>query len=538
MSLYRTIALIVALSSSLVMQGQLVNVTALPDEVQVDAGENFVLTIRVEPEAGAQVSVGDVAMSFDPTMLQVVSLSLAPSSLLNFPTALPAFDNSAGTLFAGGFSFTATSSDFDHVLITFEAIADGNTTVGHITDGTITTAMAFAGNVVTGTTTPIPVTIGSGAAPDCAGEPGGNAFLDECGTCVGGNTGLVACEADCEGVFGGSTTTGSPCTTPANTPGSYNIDCECEALPCNADGGTLTAQPNRSFCVGTGSPSFINVTANDASGSNQRWGLIDSGGNVVATRGNNSLFNLDIYPPGDYSIRYIRYENNATNIGSIFNISQISTLAGCYGLASNAINLFLREEPQAGVLSAVSPTSVCANSGAGSVVQVAIAGNTGQNNRFGITSVALGQQVIATNTSGVFNLNVLPSGNYNIGHISFEQGVNVASISFPNELQGCYDLSNFISVSILDCGRSGLTSQPNPSSGPSMVTFTLPETGRATLEVFDINGRLVRSLFNSVADEGMDYRLEFDGSHLPNGVYLYRLTTNKEVVTEKFMIAR
>ena len=35
-------------------------------------------------------------------------------------------------------------------------------------------------------------------------DPGGSAFLDECGSCVGGNTGLEACPADCLGVYGGT----------------------------------------------------------------------------------------------------------------------------------------------------------------------------------------------------------------------------------------------------------------------------------------------------------------------------------------------
>jgi hypothetical protein len=41
-------------------------------------------------------------------------------------------------------------------------------------------------------------------AADCNGVFGGTAFTDNCGTCVGGNTGLVACVADCNGVFGGT----------------------------------------------------------------------------------------------------------------------------------------------------------------------------------------------------------------------------------------------------------------------------------------------------------------------------------------------
>lgn len=38
---------------------------------------------------------------------------------------------------------------------------------------------------------------------DCSGTPGGPAFLDECETCVGGDTGLDPCTLDCTGELGG-----------------------------------------------------------------------------------------------------------------------------------------------------------------------------------------------------------------------------------------------------------------------------------------------------------------------------------------------
>ncbi len=86
--------------------------------------------------------------------------------------------------------------------------------------------------------------------------------------------------------------------------------------------------------------------------------------------------------------------------------------------------------------------------------------------------------------------------------------------------------------------RAVLTSQPNPTTGQSYVTFTNPTEGHTTLEVFDLNGRMLTRLFNALNAPGEQYRFEFDGSHLPNGVYLYRLTTGNEVVIEKFIIAR
>jgi hypothetical protein len=83
-----------------------------------------------------------------------------------------------------------------------------------------------------------------------------------------------------------------------------------------------------------------------------------------------------------------------------------------------------------------------------------------------------------------------------------------------------------------------LTSYPNPTSGPSQVVFTTAQTARTMVEVYDMNGRNVATLYNQVANQGQEYRLDFNGSDLPNGVYIYRLTTENESIIEKFMIAR
>ncbi len=83
-----------------------------------------------------------------------------------------------------------------------------------------------------------------------------------------------------------------------------------------------------------------------------------------------------------------------------------------------------------------------------------------------------------------------------------------------------------------------LASQPNPTEGISIVTFTTDTGTRATLEVYDVSGRSVATLFNAEVQPDQEYRAEFNGAALPNGVYIYRLTTDAEVVIEKFMIAR
>ncbi|MCA1806905.1 MAG: T9SS type A sorting domain-containing protein, partial [Actinobacteria bacterium] len=66
---------------------------------------------------------------------------------------------------------------------------------------------------------------------------------------------------------------------------------------------------------------------------------------------------------------------------------------------------------------------------------------------------------------------------------------------------------------------SAITSFPNPTTGMSQAVFTTGQTGRATLEVYDMNGRLIETLFNQEANSGQEYRADFNGLGLPNGVY-------------------
>ncbi len=86
--------------------------------------------------------------------------------------------------------------------------------------------------------------------------------------------------------------------------------------------------------------------------------------------------------------------------------------------------------------------------------------------------------------------------------------------------------------------NSVLSSYPNPTSGPSQVVFMTAETGRTLVEVYDMSGRMVTTLFNAEAQQGEEYRIDFDGASLPNGVYIYKMTTTNETIIDKFMIAK
>lgn len=79
---------------------------------------------------------------------------------------------------------------------------------------------------------------------------------------------------------------------------------------------------------------------------------------------------------------------------------------------------------------------------------------------------------------------------------------------------------------------------PNPTEGITNIEFNAASAERATVEIFDMNGRSVATLFNQDVQAGQEYRLTFDGSDLPNGIYVAKYITETETVIEKIMIAR
>lgn len=78
---------------------------------------------------------------------------------------------------------------------------------------------------------------------------------------------------------------------------------------------------------------------------------------------------------------------------------------------------------------------------------------------------------------------------------------------------------------------------PNPFNPATTIAFGIPETGKVTLEVFDILGRRVAGLLNEPMQAGR-YTITFHASNLASGMYIYRLQTGNTVITRKLTLIK
>jgi hypothetical protein len=82
-----------------------------------------------------------------------------------------------------------------------------------------------------------------------------------------------------------------------------------------------------------------------------------------------------------------------------------------------------------------------------------------------------------------------------------------------------------------------LEAYPNPFNPTTTISFSLPETGYTSLKVYDILGNEVADLVNEVKDAGI-YKVQFDGSNLSSGVYVYQLQTGEYTATKKIQMIK
>lgn len=85
--------------------------------------------------------------------------------------------------------------------------------------------------------------------------------------------------------------------------------------------------------------------------------------------------------------------------------------------------------------------------------------------------------------------------------------------------------------------RFALSSAPNPFNPQSRISVYLPKTMQATLAVYELSGRLVRTLVSRTLQQGV-HHFVWNGEGAASGMYVYRLTAGKRVLNLKTIFAK
>jgi len=91
--------------------------------------------------------------------------------------------------------------------------------------------------------------------------------------------------------------------------------------------------------------------------------------------------------------------------------------------------------------------------------------------------------------------------------------------------------------SVLPEGYKLNQNYPNPFNPKTVIEYSIPSAELVKLRIYNILGHEIKMLVNENQSPGT-YKVTFDGSSLPSGVYYYRLETKNNLTSKSMLLIK
>ena len=303
--------------------------------------------------------------------------------------------------------------------------------------------------------------------------------------------------------------------------GRYDLSNYIEIVRTAPYGGDLTiagtGATELTICAGDGESDAFDVDLEGASGANSLWVITDESLNILGTPP-SPPFDLEGAGEGVCLIWHLSYADSVDLTG----VTNAGDLMGCYDL-SNPITV-IRDGVSGGDLSiagtGATELEIIAGDGESDAFDVELEGASGANSLWVITDESL--NILGTPPSPPFDLEGAGEGVCLIWHLSYADSVDLTGLTNAGDLEGCYDLSNPITVTrTLSLGKINV--YPNPAT--VRTTIELPSTTQDSysINVFDIYSTRIMS--KSVETRNLiNKSVELNLNGLNVGTYIIQVT--------------
>ena len=102
---------------------------------------------------------------------------------------------------------------------------------------------------------------------------------------------------------------------------------------------------------------------------------------------------------------------------------------------------------------------------------------------------------------------------------------------------GTYEYSDIVEVEFVPTEFALYQNYPNPFNPTTKIKYSIPRASNVTIKVFDILGEEVITLVNEKQEAGT-YNVDFDGSNLDSGIYIYQMQAEDFSSTKKMLIIK
>ncbi len=310
--------------------------------------------------------------------------------------------------------------------------------------------------------------------------------------------------------------------------GCLDISNSIAVLRNQPDGGVLTGGPFE-FCV-DGEADFVSgITLDSTRGDSTAWVITDDQGNILGLPPMPGVVDFDEAGAGICLIWNISFADGLEGLAAGNNVAD---LEGCFDL-SNSITV-VRNQPDGGVLTG-GPFEFCVDGEADFVSGITLDSISGDSTAWVITDDQ-GNILGLPPMPGVVDFDEAGAGICLIWNISFADGLEgLAAGNNVADLEGCFALSNSITVTRLESGgpcttstaeidelRANLSVYPNPASDILMVDLGTTSTVTRG-QLLDFTGGMIYQF------DINDGKASIDVSQYTAGAYVLQVLAERPI---------
>ncbi|MDZ7796034.1 MAG: T9SS type A sorting domain-containing protein [Candidatus Marinimicrobia bacterium] len=78
---------------------------------------------------------------------------------------------------------------------------------------------------------------------------------------------------------------------------------------------------------------------------------------------------------------------------------------------------------------------------------------------------------------------------------------------------------------------------PNPANPTTTISYEIPEAQNIKLQIFDISGRLVETLYSGYKETGY-WQTKWNAGNQSSGIYIYRLEYGNKHISRKMLLLK
>ena len=102
---------------------------------------------------------------------------------------------------------------------------------------------------------------------------------------------------------------------------------------------------------------------------------------------------------------------------------------------------------------------------------------------------------------------------------------------------GLFQLSSLSEVVLVPNKLSFVNAYPNPFNPITTIGFGMPNEMKLSIEIFDVEGRRVESLFNGIKSSGY-HSVDWDATYHTSGLYFVKIIADNHISTQKLMLIK